>query len=733
MEPYLFEISSEAGRKVGGIYTVIKSKSAYASKHFPNRYMFIGFYDESCVHDVKFTPPPKEISKIFEELANFGIFCHYGNWIYANDLPVILVDSRQFGQRQIQYEDGGKQNHNLQSNYIKYLLWKNFQIDSLMERSYDFNENVVWGWAVGMLLERLCSAPPFKDCQKIAQFHEWICASALLYSRLKGLPIATVFTTHATVLGRSLSASGVDVLQKSQSSPSPIDLSKAYELKVEGKHQLEMAAAKKAHVFTTVSETVAQEVRYILGRYPDVIVLNGLDFSAQLNSGHVRGIGGYVREELLELSQSVFAPYEDSRYDNALLLFTSGRYEFVNKGFDIYIQALSKLNAKLKSGARKNQKQVIAFIFAPSSSRGPKLSVIKNYLLTDKIKEVLDSIEKNSSSSHAPSLKSRISKISSGAMQNDLLSMHDSLIKEGACPPISLFDLTYANDDVINTCLAAGLDNSPQNPVKVLFYPAYLKPNDGLLNMTYDDIISGMDMGVFASRYEPFGYTPLEAALKMDITVSTDSSGFGRYLQSKEDLSNRGVKILHMSSGTQDASQELSDFMLEIYSLNPVELDSKKKDAFNLMHVFDWKDLISNYMNAYDLACQRAFQSKGAQSNALISSESNALIPAESHPLTTLSQKVALAIQSPKSEGIMENSKQKSKMKKSKDKSQKNKKAAQNKKPKTKSSTKLSKQKSKSKTKTKTQTSKIKSHPKAKTHAVKKPDKKQSKSKPNKK
>ncbi|MFH1306785.1 MAG: glycogen/starch synthase [Candidatus Micrarchaeota archaeon] len=545
MEPYLIEVSSEAGRKVGGIYTVLRSKARYVSKHFPNRYLFIGFYDERCAHDVKFSQPPPDVKQIFTQLSALGIFCHYGHWLYGANTPIILVDAKNFGERHVQYNDGGKSKHDLQSNYIKFLLWKNFGIDSLMEKSYDFSENIVWGWAVGMLLEKLCKIKPYSSHSLIAHFHEWISGGALLYARMNALPIATVFTTHATVLGRTLSTSGVDVLEKAQSSAQPIELSQAYKMKVEGKHQLEMAASKKCHVFTTVSETVAQEVRYILGRYPDVIVLNGMDFEHEIAEAQVRDISKYVRRELLQLTESVFNPYHIARYDNALLVFTSGRYEFKNKGFDIFINALGKLNEKIKKKGMKKQKQVVAFIFAPSSIKGPKISVIKNYLLIDKMKEVLDAAPGASRKKHYANVKERIEDVK-GSLKRDLNAMYSSFIKDRSTPPISLFDLNYANDEVINSCISAGLKNSKQDAVKVLFYPSYLRPSDGLLNMGYYDVISGMDMGVFASRYEPFGYTPLEAGLKLNIAVSTDAAGFGRYLLSKENLEGRGGKNIEI-------------------------------------------------------------------------------------------------------------------------------------------------------------------------------------------
>ena len=618
-EPYLIEVSSEAGRKVGGIYTVITSKSRYALKHFEKRYLYIGFYDEKCAQDVKFSQPEGEMKEIFDELASQGIFCHYGEWLYAQNTPIILVDAKNFGQRNVQYDDSGQSHHDIESNHIKFLLWKHFGIDSLMEKSWDFDENVVWGWAVGMLMEKLAKISPYKEHRLIGQFHEWITGSALLYARMRGLPIATVFTTHATVLGRSLASSGVDVMALSQASHAQIDISKAYQLKVEGKHQLEMAAAKKCHVFGTVSETVAQEVRYILGRYPDVIMLNGMDFEHSMAEAQVRDISEYVRYELLQLTEAVFTPYFSARYDNAMLIFISGRYEFTNKGFDIFIDAMGKLNKKIRQKGAKKQKQIIAFIFAPSAVRGPKIPKIRNYLLLDKMNEVLDASPGANIKKHYPNVMSRINEVKT-SLKRDLLTMNSSFIKEDSAPPICLYDLNYANDQIVSSCQKAGLDNGERNPVKVFFYPTYLKPNDGLLNMGYDDIISGMDAGIFPSRYEPFGYTPLEAGLKLSIAVSTDSAGFGRYLLSKENLENRGVKILKMAEGGESASSQLADYLQTLYYLEPDQLKEKKQDSYNLMHLFDWKMLISNYFKAYDLALERMGKS-GSQKPVEVSSQ----------------------------------------------------------------------------------------------------------------
>lgn len=610
MQPYLFEISSEAGRKVGGIYTVLQSKSRYVSQAFPGHYLFIGFYDEKCAHDVRYGPAPKELEKAFSELAAEGIFCHWGHWIQGHDAPIILVEARNFAERPVSYDDNGTRKHDRRVNYVKYLLWKHYGIDSLMESSYDFAENASWGWAVGMLLEKLVKVKPYAGQPIVAQFHEWICGSALLYANLQNLPLATVFTTHATVLGRSLAAGGVDVMAAAAKAAHPIEISEAYRLKVEGKHQLEMAAAKKADVFTTVSETVGVEVKYILGREADVVTLNGMDFEEAEAENKVRDIAEYMRGELLQLAEACFVPYYTTRYDNALMCFISGRYEFTNKGFDIYIRAMGKLNERIKKRGIKQDRHVFAFIFAPSAVRGPKISVIKNYLLLDKIMEVLEAAP-GAHKDHHPNLQARLEEVQ-GSLRVDLDTMKSGFIRDGDKPHINLYDLAYANDEIIRACVAAGLGNAEGDPVKVLFYPTYLRPNDGLMNMSYYDVVSGMDVGIFPSRYEPFGYTPLEAGLKMNAAVSTDAAGFGRYLQEQVDLTDRGVKILHLGDENgEKAVNDLADFLELVYYAHHSKLEHYKDDSYRLMHLFDWKILIANYLKAYSLAAQRKFGKEG--------------------------------------------------------------------------------------------------------------------------
>ncbi len=603
----LIEVSSEAGRKIGGIYTVIRSKSGELVKKFGDNYLLIGMLDEKCAEDIKFEEPAGELAKIFEELAREGVNCKYGRWMYGNNARIISVDAKDAGERMVEYVDGSRgPQYDKQKNYAKYMLWKRFGIDSIMEKSWDFTENVVWGIGAGMLIERLFAAKIFDEEKTALQFHEWISGAALLYCKMKGMKLATVFTTHATVLGRTLSAAGVDVYAESQKAGAPISLNVAYNNRVEGKHQLEAAAARECTVFTTVSETVALEVGYILGRKADVVTVNGIEFGENANGDRRHDLSSYARKELQQFLEACFISYYRQRYDNALFVYISGRYEFSNKGFDLFISALGKLNARLrkKKDAREGKtRRIFAFVFAPSSVRGPKISIIKNYLMLDKMYEVINELPESVGKPYV-NLQEALKWVE-GGIRHDLENMARGFYKDGERPHINCYDLSYQNDSIINACVAAGLDNGEENPVKVVFYPTYMKPNDGLMNLNYYDVVSAMDVGVFPSRYEPFGYTPVEAAVSEDIAVTSDMTGFGRFIMGKA-KKGCGVVVLRMAGrSSEQASEELSRELERLYLLPEKKLDAQKKSAYGMMRHIDWHALVRNYYKAYSIALSK--------------------------------------------------------------------------------------------------------------------------------
>ncbi len=605
----LIEVSSEAGRKIGGIYTVIRSKAALLHKKFGSNYLLIGFLDDKCNEDVKFEEPTGKIKEIIDELAAEGVTCKCGTWLYGDNSRIICVDAKQAGERIVEYSNGQGMQKDKQSNYFKFLLWKNFGIDSIMEKSWDFTENVVWCLGVGMLIERLFAKDVLDEASTALQFHEWIAGAAILYCKIKGLNLATVFTTHATVLGRTLASAGLDVYSEAAGAKFPISLNIAYNNRVEGKHQLEVAAAKECTVFTTVSETVAQEVEYILGRKADVITVNGIEFGNGKNEGEIHDLSNYARGELQQFMEACFTSYYQMRYDNALFVYISGRYEFTNKGFDIFIDALAKLNGRLKKNKDENARKVFAFIFAPSSVKGPKISVIKNYLLLDKINEVLRELPETKDKPYV-NLQAAMAQLH-GEIKLDVENMAKGFIRDGERPHINCYDISYMNDSIISACVSAGLNNEKSNAVKVIFYPTYMKPNDGLMNLNYYDVIAAMDVGVFPSRYEPFGYTPVEAAVKHDIAVTSDMTGFGRFIMKKAEKIGCGVKVIHMAGrSASQSSDELASELERVYNLSEKDLEKEKASAYAMMAYLNWDNLVENYYRAYEMALERVSKVK---------------------------------------------------------------------------------------------------------------------------
>ncbi|MFH0817560.1 MAG: hypothetical protein V1909_02900, partial [Candidatus Micrarchaeota archaeon] len=286
-------------------------------------------------------------------------------------------------------------------------------------------------------------------------------------------------------------------------------------------------------------------------------------------------------------------------YKDSIVIYITGRYEYVNKGFDVYLYALGKLNRMLKA-SKNNERRIFAFVFAPSDVAGPKPHVVSNYLLYDKIYETIDGIDATRSQVN---LQTSIKGIK-GEMGTNLRTMIKSMEKIGETPPISCFDIKYPeeNDVVVKACRDNGLNNGPDDVIKVIFYPTYLSAADGLLSMSYYDIMGGTDVGIFPSRYEPYGLTPVEAGAKYNIAISSDSTGFGQFIKDKlgEDS---GVKIIKMLDASFDqTTDELANYLKGLYEMKPKQLDKLKKNAFQSLKIVDWAEMMKYYYQAYEFA-----------------------------------------------------------------------------------------------------------------------------------
>lgn len=587
----IFEVSYEVSNKVGGIYAVIESKTEQMINYYDDRYYAIGFFNQQKAgSEFDEREPPPEIKKILEELEASGIICHYGVWLKPGNPKTILVDVSNFMKN---------------SNGIKKDLWDVFKVDSL-HSGYDFTEPVVWSYAVGMLLEKLIEVEPFKKCPSVAQFHEWLSGAGLLYIKKKNLKIGTVFTTHATMLGRSMAGSGIDLNKKVDEemkigARANIDCAQRYG--VLAKHTMETACAKNADVFSTVSEVTGRESEYILDKKPDIILPNGMDIEKIPNVDKLSVSRKKIWDKMKRFLNAYFSRYYEVDFETARVIYISGRYEFHNKGIDRFIEALGKLNTRLKE--EKATRAVIAFIWIPTGICGVNLQVLEDITFYNEMRKHAEEI--------LPHVEERIikawsqSKIPENLTDENFLKVSKKIIyhlheRKGRTPRLCAFDLSYLeqNDTIIQFLKFNGLLNREEDKVKVIFYPAYLSSTDGLLGLDYYEATMPCTLGVFPSYYEPWGYTPLECATMGIPSVTSDLSGFGKFIK---DHDGKGIYVLKMENRSdKQITEDLSEIMYTVSTMPTNELVNMRMQAKELSYMADWKSLINNYIKAYNIA-----------------------------------------------------------------------------------------------------------------------------------
>ncbi|MFO8016315.1 MAG: glycosyltransferase [Candidatus Woesearchaeota archaeon] len=595
---YLFEASWEVCNKVGGIYTVITSKAALLKEKYSN-YFLIGPYIEEKAREVFMEKkPPAEFRKVFSALAKEGIKCHYGIWQIKGEPNVILIEFSGFAAKKDE----------LKSDY-----WDDYKIDSI-NAGWDFEEPMIWSTAAGKLVEEFCSRNN-KDNKKkvVAHAHEWMTGFMLLHLKKmrkeKGIKTGNVFTTHATMLGRSIAGSGKPLYGMIEKMDPQQE---AYKLGVEAKHLTEKACALNADAFTTVSEITGIEAEKILGRKPDVLLLNGLGISKFPTYEDCAIKHRRNREIIREFISYYFFPHYRFDLNETLLFFIVGRYEFKNKGIDIFIQALAKLNEIMKK--EKSRKTIVAFFWIPREVHGAKteLSLNKNnyYQIKDFVEENIDDIKEK--------MINNIMTCESEAL-DDLKRFHQeklfskdflleakkirlNFMKKGNPLMVTHNLPDEGNDAIMRTLEETGLDNKEDDKVKVIHYPVYLTGVDGLIDLPYYDAITGCHLGVFPSYYEPWGYTPLESAALGVPSLTTDLGGFGRFLMQKG-VVNNGVYILkRFHKSYEEIIRNFTKILHNYTQLDEKGRVNQKIHAKEASNLADWKDLISNYYKAHDLS-----------------------------------------------------------------------------------------------------------------------------------
>lgn len=593
----MFEVSWEICNKVGGIYTVIKTKVDETRKRYRENYCTIGpYFHHKVKGEFEEIIIPEQYRQLCDDLRQAGIVLHYGKWLTDGNPNAILIDFQPFFAKK---------------NEIKTVLWDRFKIDSL-NAGFEFDEPVVWAWAVGMVIERLSSMMP--DKKPVAMFHEWLSGTALLYLKSQNCRVGTVFITHATVLGRNLATSAVDMYcldEQGKCLLETMDFDKeAYSRNVITKHQLEKASAHNADVFATVSEITGMEAEHILQKKPDILVPNGLNISAfpTLEENSIKH--KIFRDKIYHFFLYYFFPYYHLDIEKTLIYFIASRYEIHDKGIDILARALGKLNDMMKKEHTKQN--IVTFFWVPSAVRGTKPEIIENRTLFNDIE---DSLKDNAEYAMWRLLSATIadSPITKDTIfTKEFLSEVKTKIlrfkREEPAPPMCTHDLTDPDDTILHLLKQQGLNNAEDDKVKVIFYPIYLTGADGLLDLSYYEAMQGSHFGIFPSFYEPWGYTSLEAGALGVASVTSDLAGFGRYIMQQQGDKPTGVFVLDRMGKTDDeAVDKLTNLLYYLTKLPKKKRIENKIEARKLANLADWDNLINNYINAHNMAIDKVF------------------------------------------------------------------------------------------------------------------------------
>lgn len=537
---YIFESSWEVCNKVGGIYTVLSTRAKTLQEKLTDKVFFIGpdFWEG------KKNPLFKENKTLLAKWRKHALQCdglslRIGRWQIPGEPIAILVDFQPFFEER---------------NEIFGWAWENYQVNSLHAYG-DYDESLMFSWAAGKVVESYYNFFGLEQSDNVVfQAHEWQTCLAALYVKKNVPEVATIFTTHATTIGRSIAGNNKPLY----------DYLSAYngdqmasELNVEAKHSVEKQAAWNVDCFTTVSDITGMECAELLDKPSDVILMNGFenDF-VPCPAAKFNDVRKQAREKLLKVANTLMG---SQLKDDTVIVTTSGRYEYQNKGINVYIDALNRLrwDARL-------EKDVLAFVMVPAW-----------------MKEAREDLKQ--------------------AMQN----------KESDGMPIGDPRITHAlhdeeNDKVLGQMNWLDIHNRKEDRVKIIFVPCYLDGNDGIFNMHYYDLLIGNDLTVFPSYYEPWGYTPMESAAFHVPCVTTDLAGFGLWANNlKGGMSEieDGVKTIHRSDYNFDeVSDAIRDTILKFTQFDKKQVNAARKNAAKVSEKALWKHFIAYYYEAYDKA-----------------------------------------------------------------------------------------------------------------------------------
>ena len=590
----LFEVSWEVCNQMGGIYTVLRSKMPSVSEYFSKNYHAIGPYTEKARAEFEYADlPDDEIGQTIREMWNEGFDVHYGTWLITGKPNTILFNT-----------SGPAQN----TGDFKYYLWKDSSVDS-GNISPLADQVISFGYATYVFFKKLAEKKSFFDSPVMVQFHEWMAGVPLPFIKNEKMPYKTVFTTHATLLGRYLAFNDPNFYSRLPY----IDWHKeAVYFNILTEAQLERAAAGAADSFTTVSRVMSAECRQLLGREPDHITPNGLNINKFSSFYKVEILHQELKNKIHQFVRGHFFGSYSFDLSRTLYFFTSGRYEYKNKGFDMTLEALARLNYKLKMIG--SDMTVVMFFITNRPCHSINPDVLNSRAVMEELRKssegmgrdvgekLFNYLSSHSGNSNLPDLNDFINETTKFRIKRTLQSWNTNTL-----PPVVTHNIVDDyKDEILGFVRSAGLINKKDDRVKIVYHPAFISPDNPLFGMEYSEFVRGCHLGVFPSYYEPWGYTPCESLASGVPAVTSDLAGFGDYVENfTSGDESRGIKVLHRRGRAFDQSAEdLSNFLLRFATSTSRERIMMRTGAEDFSVEFDWKSLIRYYFDAYDYICQ---------------------------------------------------------------------------------------------------------------------------------
>ena len=543
---HIIEVSWEVCNKVGGIYTVLSTRAKTILTKTNAQLVFIGPELWKDVENPLFKEDKRLLAGWRKKATEEGLAIRIGRWNIPGEPIAVLVDFTSY--------------YNIK-NEIYADAWNLFAVDSLHAYG-DYDEASMFSFAAARVAESYYKHVVAKEAKKgnepkvIYQAHEWMTGLGALFLKHWIPSIATIFTTHATSIGRSI-AGNMKPLYDYMSGYNGDQM--ASELNMESKHSIEKQSAHRVDCFTTVSEITDVECTQLLEKPADVILVNGFEDDFVPKGAAFTAKRKEARKVMLNVAGKLLG---QEFADDTIIVSTGGRYEFRNKGIDILLESLKRL-----ADEPTLDRDVLAFINVPAWVKGPRKD------LQERLESPLNSV----------------TPLETSVISHELYNMDD--------------------DKALSMMSAIGLDNNPNSRVKVIFVPCYLNGNDGIFNMPYYDLLPGDDLAVYPSYYEPWGYTPLESVAFHVPTITTDLAGFGLWANSlKGEYSQLedGVKVVHRTdSNWNEAADEIKNTILAFTKMDDKLVADLRRRAAAIAKKALWDKFVKYYLEAYDIALSK--------------------------------------------------------------------------------------------------------------------------------